>query len=94
GKLVVVASFDGDRLCGAGSAAPRGRVAELMGIAVPPRHRGRGHGTAITRSLVATCRERGVDLVFLSAGSDAAAEIYRRVGFVDLATACILELEH
>jgi len=93
GKLVVVASFDGDRLCGAGSAAPRGDVAELMGIAVPPRHRGRGHGTAITRTLVATCRERGVDLVFLSAGSDAAAEIYRRVGFVGIATACILELE-
>ncbi|WP_374971069.1 GNAT family N-acetyltransferase [Terrabacter sp. BE26] len=93
GKLVVVASFDGDRLCGAGSAAPRGDVAELMGIAVPPRHRGRGHGTAVTRTLVATCRERGVDLVFLSAGSDAAAQIYRRVGFVDIATACILELE-
>jgi len=93
GKLVVVASFEGDRLCGAGSAAPRGDVAELMGIAVPPRHRGRGHGTAITRTLVAACRERGVDLVFLSAGSDAAADIYRRVGFVDIATACILELE-
>ncbi|MEW1952271.1 GNAT family N-acetyltransferase [Terrabacter sp. NPDC080008] len=93
GKLVVVASFEDDRLCGAGSAAPRGDVAELMGIAVPPRHRGRGHGTAITRTLVATCRERGVDLLFLSAGSDAAADIYRRVGFVDIATACILELD-
>jgi ribosomal protein S18 acetylase RimI-like enzyme len=93
GKLVVVASFEDDRLCGAGSAAPRGDVAELMGIAVPPRHRGRGHGTAITRTLVTTCRERGVELVFLSAGSDAAADIYRRVGFVDVATACILQLE-
>lgn len=93
GKLLVVASFEDDRLCGAGSAAPRGDVAELMGIAVPPRHRGRGHGTAITRTLVATCRERGVELVFLSAGSDAAAQIYRRVGFVDVATACILEVE-
>ena len=93
GDLIVVASYDGTRLCGAGSAAPRGDVAELMGIAVPPGHRGRGHGTAITRSLVATCREQGVDLVFLSAGSDAAADIYRRIGFVDVGTACILELE-
>ena len=93
GDLVVVASFEGHRLCGAGSAAPRGDVAELMGIAVPPGHRHRGHGTAITRSLVAACREQGVDLVFLSAGSDAAADIYRRIGFVDVGTACVLELD-
>ncbi len=93
GALIVVASYEGARLCGAGSAAPRGDVAELMGIAVPPVHRNRGHGSAITRSLVAAARERGVDLVFLTAGSDAAAAIYRRVGFVDTATACILELE-
>ncbi|MEO7446666.1 MAG: GNAT family N-acetyltransferase [Humibacillus sp.] len=93
GDLVVVASFEGDRLCGAGSAAPRGQVAELMGIAVPPGHRNRGHGTAITRTLVAACREQGVEVVFLSAGSDAAADIYRRVGFVDVGTACILGVE-
>ncbi|GAA2158853.1 acetyltransferase (GNAT) family protein [Humibacillus xanthopallidus] len=93
GDLVVVASFEGNRLCGAGSAAPRGDVAELMGIAVPPGHRGRGHGTAITSSLVAAARERGVEVVFLSAGSDAAASIYRRVGFVDLGTACVLGID-
>jgi ribosomal protein S18 acetylase RimI-like enzyme len=93
GDLLVVASFEGNRLCGAGSAAPRGDVAELMGIAVPPGHRGRGHGTAITSTLVAACREQGVEVVFLSAGSDAAADIYRRIGFVDVGTACILELD-
>ncbi len=93
GDLVVVASFEGNRLCGAGSAAPRGDVAELMGIAVPPGHRGRGHGTAITSTLVAVCREQGVEVVFLSAGSDAAVDIYRRIGFVDVGTACILELD-
>jgi ribosomal protein S18 acetylase RimI-like enzyme len=93
GRLVVVGSFEDGRLCGAGSAAPRGDVAELMGIAVPPGHRHRGHGTGITRTLVARCRQAGVDLVFLSAGSDAAAQIYRRIGFVDVGTACILELD-
>lgn len=93
GDLVVVAAYDEGRLCGAGSAAPRGRVAEVMGIAVPPRHRGRGHGTAITRSLVAHCRAAGVETVFLTAASDAAAEIYRRIGFTDVATACVLELD-
>jgi GNAT superfamily N-acetyltransferase len=93
GALIVVASYEGSRLCGAGSAAPRGDVAELMGIAVPPGHRNRGHGSAITRSLVAACRERGVDLVFLTAGSDVAASIYRRAGFVDSGTACVLEID-
>jgi len=93
GDLIVVASFEGNRLCGAGSAAPRGDVAELMGIAVPPGHRGRGHGTAITSALVTACRGQGAELVFLSAGSDAADDIYRRVGFVDVGTACILELD-
>ena len=36
---------------------------------------------------------RGVGLGFLSAGSDAAADLYRRVGFVDIGTACVLELD-
>ena len=93
GALIVVASYEGGRLCGAGSAAPRGDVAELMGIAAPPGHRNRGHGGAITRSLVAACRERGVDLVFLTAGADPAARIYRRVGFRDTGTAYVLELD-
>jgi len=32
-------------------------------------------------------------MLFLTAGSDAAATIYRRVGFVDVGTACVLELD-
>ena len=34
-----------------------------------------------------------MELVFLSAGSDAAGDLYRRVGFVDIGTACVLELD-
>lgn len=93
GALIVVASYEDSRLCGAGSAAPRGDVAELMGTAVPPGHRNRGHGSAITRSLIAACRERGVDLVFLTASSDTAAGIYRRVGFTDTGTGYVLQLD-
>ena len=37
-------------------------------------------------------RAQGVDTVLLSAGSDDAASIYRQVGFVDVGTACILEM--
>jgi ribosomal protein S18 acetylase RimI-like enzyme len=92
GALLVVAAYDGDgAVVGGGSAAPRGAAAELMGIATIPSARGRGHGSAVTRALVRAARERGVDTVFLSAGSDTAAGVYRRVGFVDVGTAMILE---
>jgi ribosomal protein S18 acetylase RimI-like enzyme len=90
GHLVAVAAYDDDgRLIGGGSGAPRGTTAELMGIGVPPAHREAGTGTAITRALVRACREAGVRTVFLSAYNDAAASIYRRVGFLDVGTACI-----
>jgi ribosomal protein S18 acetylase RimI-like enzyme len=91
GHLLEVAAYDEDgHLVGGGSAAPRGEAAELMGIGVPPARRGQGTGSAITRSLVLACRTAGVETVFLSAANDAAASIYRRVGFEDVGTACIL----
>ena len=90
GLLVVVAAYDGDRVVGGGSAAPRAGMAELMGIAVPPAFRRRGLGSAITRGLVHAVRAQGVRTILLSAASDDAASIYRQVGFVDVGTACIL----
>jgi GNAT superfamily N-acetyltransferase len=91
GHLIEVAAYDdAGRLVGGGSAAPRGETAELMGIGVPPGSRGAGTGTAITQALVHACRAVGVTTVFLSAADDAAASIYRRVGFQDVGTACIL----
>jgi ribosomal protein S18 acetylase RimI-like enzyme len=94
GHLIEVAAYnEGGRLLGGGSAAPRGETAELMGIGVPPAARRHGTGTAITQALVHACRAAGVRTVFLSAYNDAAASIYRRVGFRDVGTACILEAE-
>ena len=91
GHLLEVAAYDGDgRLVGGGSAAPRGDTAELMGIGVPPGLRRAGTGTALTQALVSACRAVGVRTVFLSAYNDAAASIYRRIGFQDVGTACIL----
>jgi ribosomal protein S18 acetylase RimI-like enzyme len=95
GTLVMVAAYDGSgRLVGGGSAAPRGAVAELMGIATLPSARGQGHGTAITTAIRSELRGRGVDTVFLTAGSDEATSIYRAVGFERLATGYILESDH
>lgn len=93
GRLVLVAAYDADgTVIGGGTGSPRGDTSELMGIAVLPRARKSGHGTAITAALVNAVRERGVETVFLSAGSDDAASIYRAVGFERVGTACILEL--
>ena len=64
-----------------------------MGIGVPPAHRTAGVGTAITQALVRACRDAGVRTVFLSAYNDAAASIYRRLGFEDVGTACILGVD-
>jgi ribosomal protein S18 acetylase RimI-like enzyme len=90
GHLIEVAAYDdGGHVIGGGSGAPRGTTAELMGIGVPPTHRMAGTGTAITRALIHACRDVGVRTVFLSAYNDAAASIYRRVGFQDVGTACI-----
>jgi len=94
GHLLEVAAYDdAGRLVGGGSAAPRGETAELMGIGVRPGCRGAGHGTAITQALVRACRAAGVTTVFLSAADDGAASIYRRVGFQDVGTACILGVD-
>jgi ribosomal protein S18 acetylase RimI-like enzyme len=90
--LVVAAAYVDGEVAGGATSAPRGDGAELMGIAVPPRYRRRGLGSALTRALVNAVRGRGARTVLLSAGSDDAASIYRQVGFVDVGTACILEV--
>jgi ribosomal protein S18 acetylase RimI-like enzyme len=93
GLQLIVGAFDTDgRAVGGGYALIRGGVAELAGIGVIPSHRGRGLGSAITRALTIACRERGVETIFLTAGSTQAASIYRTMGFEDRATACALNV--
>ena len=77
---------------GGGSHMPRGAVTELTGIAVVPRARRRGVGAAITAALVEDARALGVGTVFLSAGTPRVADVYARVGFVRVGTACIAEV--
>lgn len=93
GLLVMAGAFVDDVAVGGGSAAPRGDAAELMGIAVLPGARGSGLATGLTRALVGAVRARGCQTVLLSAASDDAARIYRRIGFTDVGTACILGVE-
>lgn len=64
-------------------------VAEIAGVATLPTARRRGLGAAVTAALARHALDRGVDLVFLSAGSDDIARVYARVGFQRVGTACI-----
>lgn len=91
GAYRLVGAIGPDGVVGGGSHAPRGGVTELTGIAVLPAARARGVGAAITAALVADARECGAETVFLSAGSRRVADIYARVGFVRIGTACVAE---
>lgn len=91
GSYRLVGAFVGEQPVGGGSHAPRGAVTELTGIAVLPRARSRGVGAAITATLVEDARRCGASTVFLSAGSRRVADIYARVGFERVGTACVAE---
>jgi ribosomal protein S18 acetylase RimI-like enzyme len=76
---------------GGGLHNPRGEVTELAGIATLPAFRHLGIASAVTAQLVADALERGVELCFLSAESDAVARIYGRIGFCRVGTSCTAE---
>jgi ribosomal protein S18 acetylase RimI-like enzyme len=69
------------RIVAVGFHQPAGTVSEIVGVATLPAFRRRGLGAAITSVLAADALARGVDTVVLSAGDDAVARVYERVGF-------------
>jgi len=72
-----------------GSHQPVGDVTEVVGVATLPALRRQGLGTAVTGALVEDALAHGTEVVFLSAGSEETAAVYRRVGFRRIGTACI-----
>jgi GNAT superfamily N-acetyltransferase len=60
---------------------PVGDVSEVVGVATLPSYRRRGLAAALTASLVADAITRGVETIFLSAGSEDVARVYGRIGF-------------
>jgi predicted GNAT family acetyltransferase len=68
-----------------------GAVTEITGVATLPSARRRGLGALVTGRLVQDARERGAELIFLSAGSEDIARVYARLGFERVGTACIAE---
>lgn len=90
-RMSALAETPGEGAVAAGAAMRVDRVAEIAGIATLPSARRRGLATALTTALARELLEAGVDLVFLSAGSEEIARVYLRAGFRRLGTACIAE---
>lgn len=88
--VTAVALVDGDPVS-VGSHQPVGAVSEIVGVATLPAMRRRGIGAAVTGLLAADAVGRGVETLFLSAGSDDVARVYERIGFRRVGTACIAE---
>jgi len=81
GVTVSAAAFTDDGLVANGQHQPVGSTTEIVGVATLPAMRRRGLAAAVTSTLVEHAFAHGVDLVLLSAESDAVAAVYERVGF-------------
>jgi len=81
GLSVSAAIFDREGPLAVGTHQPVNGVTEVVGVATLPSARRRGLGAAVTAALVEEAWSRGVETVFLSAGSDDVARVYARIGF-------------
>jgi ribosomal protein S18 acetylase RimI-like enzyme len=85
---MAVAERGPDGPLAAGSYQLAGAVSEVMGIGTLPAARRHGLGAAVTGRLVQDARERGAEIVFLSAAGDDVARLYQGLGFRRIGTAC------
>jgi ribosomal protein S18 acetylase RimI-like enzyme len=85
---IAVAESEIDGPLGAGSHQLVGAAAEVTGVGTLPSARRRGIGAAVTGRLVQDARERGAEVVYLSAADEEVARMYERLGFRRVGTAC------
>jgi ribosomal protein S18 acetylase RimI-like enzyme len=89
GEAVLAAAFVGGRPASTGMHLPVDDVTEIVGVGTLPAARRRGLGAAVTALLVEDALRRGIETVFLSAGSEEIARVYESLGFERVGTACI-----
>jgi ribosomal protein S18 acetylase RimI-like enzyme len=89
GALVLAVAFLDGAPVATGVHQPVGGVTEIAGVATLPSARRRGLGAAVTALLVEDARRRGLETVFLTAGSEEIARLYASLGFERVGTACI-----
>ena len=87
GRRVQAAVFVDGRPVAVGDHAPSDGVTEITGIGTLPGFRRRGLGGLVTATLAADAFASGCAVVYLTAASDGAASVYRRIGFRRIATA-------
>lgn len=81
GLSVTAGVFGEQGMVASGVHQPVGDTTEIVGVATLPAMRRQGLGAAVTSCLVEHAFASGVELVLLSAESDAVAAVYERVGF-------------
>jgi GNAT superfamily N-acetyltransferase len=91
GLTVSAVAFVDEQPVAFGSHQPVGRVSEVVGVGTLAAYRRRGIAALLTSVLVQDALSRGVDSVFLTAGGEAVARVYERVGFRHLAWGCVAE---
>jgi len=85
---MAVAESESEGALAAGSQQLAAGVSEVMGVGTLASARRRGIGAAVTGRLVQDARERGAEIVCLSAADDDVARTYERLGFLRVGTAC------
>ncbi|MEV6692939.1 GNAT family N-acetyltransferase [Micromonospora sp. NPDC051196] len=90
-RLAALAETPDEGTLASGMAMRVGDVAEIAGVATLPSARRRGLAAAVTATLAHALLAEGVEVVFLSAGSEEIARVYLRAGFRRIGTACIAE---
>ncbi|WP_405061961.1 GNAT family N-acetyltransferase [Kribbella sp. NBC_01505] len=81
GVTVSAGAFTDDGIVASGQHQPVGPASEIVGVATLPSMRRRGLAAAVTSVLAEHAFDNGVELLLLSAESDAVAAVYERVGF-------------
>lgn len=74
-----------------GSHLPLGNTSEIVGLATLPAARHHGLAKAVTTKLVEDASSRGVETIFLTAGSEGVARMYEGLGFARIGTSCVAE---
>ncbi|GAA2794759.1 GNAT family N-acetyltransferase [Kribbella solani] len=81
GVSVGAAAYTADGIVASGNHQPVDTVSEIVGVGTLPSMRRRGLAAAVTSTLVEHALDHGVEVVMLSAQSEAVAAVYKRVGF-------------
>jgi ribosomal-protein-alanine N-acetyltransferase len=87
GRHYVVGHTPDDELVGYAGVLVSGAEADVMTVAVDPRHQGSGHGRVLMRHLLDVAAGRGAQQVLLEVRADnlAAQRVYERLGFERIA---------